>query len=48
MPLDQMIVAAKHAPGFEASRSVKRFEDTDEDILALHSLTRCSFNIAHR
>jgi hypothetical protein len=48
MPLDQMVVAAKHAPGFKAPRSVKRFEDTDENILALHSLARCSFNIAHR
>jgi hypothetical protein len=48
MPLDQMVVAAKYAPGFDASRSVKRFEDTNENILALHSLARCSFNTAHR
>jgi hypothetical protein len=48
MPLDQMVVAAKYTPGFKTSRRVKRFEDTDENILALHSLTRCSLNIAHR
>jgi hypothetical protein len=48
MPVDQMVVAATHAPDFTTSRRVKRCEDTDENIFALHSLTRCSFNIAHR
>jgi hypothetical protein len=48
MLLDQMVVTAKHAPGFKTSRRVKRFEDTDENILALHSLVRCIFKITHR
>jgi hypothetical protein len=48
MPLDLMVVVTKHPPGFTASRRVKRFENADENILALHSLARCSFNIAHR
>jgi hypothetical protein len=48
MPRDQMTVAEKHAPGFKAARSVKRFEDADENILAPHSPERCSFNFAHR
>jgi hypothetical protein len=47
-PLDQMVVAAKHAPDFMASRRVKRGEDTDENIPALHPLARYSFQIAHR
>jgi hypothetical protein len=48
MTFDQMVVAAKHALCFKTPRSVKCFEDTDENILALHALTRCNFNIAHR
>jgi hypothetical protein len=48
MPLDQMVIAAKHAADFTASRRVKRFEDPDENILALHSPVRCIFKIAHR
>jgi hypothetical protein len=48
MPLNQMVVAAKYAPGFTASRRVKRFENANKNILALHAPTRCSFNIAHR
>src|ERR1700694_1626152 len=35
MPLDQMVVVTKHPPGFTASRRVKRFENADENILAL-------------
>jgi hypothetical protein len=48
MTFDQMVVAAKYAPGFKAPRSVERYEDTDENILAFNSLSGCSFNIAHR
>jgi hypothetical protein len=48
LPLDQMVVAAKHTPDFAASRGVKRREDKDENILALYPLVRCSFNTAHR
>jgi hypothetical protein len=48
MPVDQMVVAAKHALDFTASRSMQRREDTDENILALHPLAGCSLNIAHR
>jgi hypothetical protein len=48
MPFNQMAVTVKHALGFAASRRVKRFEDTDENIRALRAWVRCSFNIAHR
>jgi hypothetical protein len=48
VPIDQMAVAAKDVLRFETSRHVKRFEDTNENILALHSRTRCSSDIAHR
>jgi hypothetical protein len=48
MTFDQMVVAAKHTLCFTASRRMKRVEDTDKNIPALHAPTRCSFNIAHR
>jgi len=48
MALDQMVVAAKDAPGLAASGSVKRFENANKNILAHRSLARCGFNIAHR
>jgi hypothetical protein len=48
MPIDQIVVAAKHAPDVSASRRVKRCKDADENILALHPPVRCSLNIAHR
>jgi hypothetical protein len=48
MSLDQMVVAAKHAPDLTASRRVQRFENANKNVLALHPLARCSFNIAHR
>jgi hypothetical protein len=43
-----MVVAAEHTPDFTASLRVKRGEDTDENIPALHPLARYSFQIAHR
>lgn len=46
-PLYQMVVTAKHAARFKASGRVKRFENMNENIVALHALTRCSSDIAH-